>query len=108
LSIDDFGTGYSSLSNLKRFTINALKIDRSFISDVPHDPDAATLIEAITAMANSLRLNVIAEGVETQAQLDFLMEKGCERIQGYLYCYPLPADEVAGYLKKEMAICPRP
>jgi diguanylate cyclase (GGDEF)-like protein len=105
LSIDDFGTGYSSLSNLRRFTINALKIDRSFVSDVPQDPEAATLVEAIAAMARSLKLKVVAEGVETQAQLDFLTKRGCNRIQGYLFSCPEPADRAAELLKKETALC---
>lgn len=95
LSIDDFGTGYSSLSCLKRFPIDVLKIDRSFISDITRMHDDGTMPNAIIAMAHSLGMNVIAEGVETDAQCEFLSRNLCDEIQGYLFSPPLPQEEIA-------------
>jgi EAL domain-containing protein (putative c-di-GMP-specific phosphodiesterase class I) len=99
--IDDFGTGYSSLSYLKQFPIDSLKIDRSFVCDIPEDKDDMAITQAIIAMAHSLNLKVVAEGVETQAQFDFLRQQNCDQVQGYIYCEPVPNDAFIELLKAQ-------
>ena len=92
LSVDDFGTGYSSLTYLKRFPINKLKIDKSFIQDLPGDADDAAITAAVIDMGHNLRIDVLAEGVETREQLEFLRERGCKEFQGFLVSRPVPAE----------------
>ncbi|WP_173984777.1 EAL domain-containing protein [Magnetospirillum sp. SS-4] len=100
LAIDDFGTGYSSLAYLRRFPLDKLKIDQSFVRDIPHDQGAIEITSTIIAMAKNLKLSVLAEGVETHAQLDFLSGSGCDSCQGFLYSRPLPADDFKGWMAR--------
>jgi diguanylate cyclase (GGDEF)-like protein/PAS domain S-box-containing protein len=100
ISLDDFGTGHSSLSYLKRFPIDTLKIDQSFVHDITSDPDTAAIVTAIIAMAHSLRLKVIAEGVEYIEQAQFLERHGCDQMQGFLITPPVPADQFLGFVTR--------
>jgi diguanylate cyclase (GGDEF)-like protein/PAS domain S-box-containing protein len=102
VAMDDFGTGHSSLSYLKRFDIDTLKIDRSFVSELPHDPEDKAIATAIVAMGHSLHMKVVAEGVETLEQARFLREMGCDEMQGYLLSRPMPPDTFALWLDKRI------
>ena len=102
IALDDFGTGYSSLSYLRRFPIDTLKIDRDFVSDIDEKPADAEIIEAITAMAHTLRLRVVVEGIERESQLDIALNRKCDVIQGYLFSRPLPPDAIAGLLEERI------
>ncbi|HJV01778.1 MAG TPA: EAL domain-containing protein [Burkholderiaceae bacterium] len=103
IDVDDFGTGYSSLSYLKRFPIDALKLDKSFVDGLPHDEDDIAICRAVIALAHSLKLRVIAEGVENDAQLAFLRDNGCDVIQGYIVSPPLPADDFVELVRRYQA-----
>jgi EAL domain-containing protein (putative c-di-GMP-specific phosphodiesterase class I) len=107
VSVDDFGTGYSSLTYLKHFPIQGVKIDQSFVRDLASDQSDAVIATAIINMAHILGLRVVAEGVETTDQLDFLRRQGCDEYQGYLLARPIPADEFAALLRAHRPTVPR-
>lgn len=104
LAIDDFGTGYSSLAYLKRFPLNVLKVDRSFVSDVTNDADDAAIVDAILAMSRRLQLDVVAEGVETAEQLAFLQVHDCHRVQGYFFSKPLDLDDLMAFVNHDIDV----
>jgi EAL domain-containing protein (putative c-di-GMP-specific phosphodiesterase class I) len=104
LSLDDFGTGYSSLSYLKRFPIHTLKIDRSFVINIPRDSNDCAIAGAIVSMGKALNHVVIAEGVESLDQLVYLRGLGCDEIQGYLFSAPVPAEKFEAYLREEKTL----
>jgi EAL domain-containing protein (putative c-di-GMP-specific phosphodiesterase class I) len=107
ISLDDFGNGYSSLSYLKQFPLKVLKIDRSFIQDILVNKNSEAITMAIIAMARSLNLEVVAEGVEKEEQLAFLKSKFCDEVQGFLFSKPLPVEELMGLLQKNFLIGPK-
>jgi len=111
LSMDDFGRGYSSLYYLKRFPIDTLKIDRAFVTDIPDSQEDAAIVRTVINMSRSLSLTVVAEGVETERQLDFLRQYECDQVQGFLFCHPKCDGDISDYLKTRSTAasdCPRP
>jgi diguanylate cyclase (GGDEF)-like protein len=106
LSIDDFGTGYSSLSYLKRFPVKRIKIDRAFVSDIGVDPTSGAIARAVTTLGHGFGMQITAEGVETREQLEFLLDIGCDEIQGYFYSKPLGAEDFAKFIAQHDAAQP--
>ena len=103
LAIDDFGAGYSSLNYLKQFPLDILKLDRTFIEGIATSTDDAAIVEAVIGLGHSLRLKVVAEGVETEAQLSFLRDRGCDEVQGFFFSHPLPSKDYEQWLRIEMS-----
>lgn len=104
LTIDDFGTGYSSLAYLKRFPVDIIKVDQSFVKDVPHDLDDSAIVKSIIALAHSLRLEVVAEGVESESQFQFLRGLSCDMMQGYYFSKPVPAEQFAHFVTEQAGV----
>jgi EAL domain-containing protein (putative c-di-GMP-specific phosphodiesterase class I) len=107
LAIDDFGTGYSSLGQIKHFPIDTLKVDRSFIRNIPQDAEDKAITEAIIAMGKTLSLTVIAEGVETIEQMDFLKDHSCDEMQGYYFSKPIVPEQFAELLRNHVPSPPK-
>jgi EAL domain-containing protein (putative c-di-GMP-specific phosphodiesterase class I) len=103
ISMDDFGTGYSSLSYLRSFPIDKIKIDKSFVTDIGHNSDCAAIIRAITGLGRSLKIPVLAEGVETSQQLEYLGKEGCEQFQGFFFSKPLPAQQIREFFTSDLS-----
>ena len=103
IGMDDFGTGYASLACLRRFPFDLIKIDRSFIRDLEHDPEAQAIVRAAVSLSRSLRMRCLAEGVETREQLTFLQHEGCVEVQGYYFSRPVPAGDIGRMLLEEPA-----
>ena len=101
ISLDDFGTGYSSLSRLHRFPLDCLKVDRSFVSNMDQDAERAEIVRTILLLAGNLKLEVVAEGIETKGELDLLRKMGCSQGQGYLFSKPLPAADAEAFLLRD-------
>ena len=108
LALDDFGTGHSSLAYLKRFPLDKLKIDQSFVREINTDSDSTAIVQMVIALARRLRMRTIAEGVETEAERGLLKLLGCDELQGYLLCKPLPPDELISWLNRSSADRPAP
>jgi EAL domain-containing protein (putative c-di-GMP-specific phosphodiesterase class I) len=108
LSVDDFGTGYSSLSHLKELPIDSMKIDRSFVQELPHQRESAAIASAIVQLARGLGLSVVAEGVETEAQRAFLVGQGCDHLQGMIISAPLTVPQMQRWLHAQPALVPTP
>jgi EAL domain-containing protein (putative c-di-GMP-specific phosphodiesterase class I) len=104
IAIDDFGTGYSSLSTLEKFPIDTIKVDRSFIRDLPENTGNKAITEAVITMGKNLGMTVVAEGVETQDQLEFLRDHACDQLQGYYFNKPMPADMFAEFVRSRLAM----
>jgi len=101
LAIDDFGTGYSSLSYLRQMPVDVLKVDQSFVRDLPRDNDACVIAEAVIGLSRSMRMESLAEGIETEEQLAFLKVSGCQTGQGYYFSRPLPAEKAEAFLRSQ-------
>ncbi|WP_287817580.1 EAL domain-containing protein, partial [Idiomarina sp.] len=106
LAIDDFGVGYSSLSYLKNFPVTSLKVDRSFVKDLPHNEDDATITQAIISLARNLNIQLVAEGIETEEQVEFLLQRECSTGQGFLFSKTVPARQITQLLQQYKGLIP--